>query len=117
MTATAYRDDQLLIDLVFQKLNYVNQVIYFSDSQKALEYLEARPEMPFLILSDINRPKLDGFALRHAIHADAQLRAKCIPYLFISTGVSEQMVLDAYGLSVQGFFIKNPSFTEIVKTI
>jgi CheY-like chemotaxis protein len=110
-------DDQLLLALVFQKLNYPNQVVYFLDGEQALDYLETSNEVPFIILSDINMPKLDGFALRQKIHVDAQLQLKCIPYLFFSTGVSQQMVIDAYSLSVQGFFIKQTSFAELEKTI
>ncbi|NEU70191.1 response regulator [Spirosoma agri] len=110
-------DDQLLLSLVFQKLGYPNKIVYFPDGQQALEFLETTTESPFLILSDINMPKLDGFALRQKIHVDAQLQVKCIPYLFFSTGVSQKMVIDAYSLSVQGFFIKQTSQAELEKTI
>jgi CheY-like chemotaxis protein len=110
-------DDQILLELVFKKLKYPNNVIYFVDGQQALNFLEATAEIPFLILSDINMPKLDGFALRQKVHIDAQLKLKCIPYLFFSTGVSQQMVIDAYSLSVQGFFIKPATLVQLEKTI
>ncbi len=110
-------DDQLLLEVVFQKLAYPNKILYFLDGQQALDYLDKTEEMPFLILSDINMPKLDGFALRDKIHMDAQLKVKCIPYLFFSTAVSQQMVIDAYSLSVQGFFVKQTSMAELEKTI
>ncbi|MFD2937806.1 response regulator [Spirosoma flavum] len=32
--------------------------------------------MPFLILSDINMPKLEGFALQENVHNDARLKLK-----------------------------------------
>ncbi|GAB3949483.1 response regulator [Spirosoma harenae] len=110
-------DDKILFELVFKKLAYPNKVHYFPDGQEALDFLEQTAEVPFLILSDINMPKLDGFALRQKIHVDAQLRLKCIPYLFFSTGVDQRTVIDAYSLSVQGFFIKPTSFAELEKTI
>ncbi|SFD11651.1 response regulator [Spirosoma endophyticum] len=110
-------DDQLLLEVVFQKLGYPNKVVYFLDGQQALDYLNKTEEVPFLILSDINMPKLDGFALRDKIHMDAQLKVKCIPYLFFSTAVSQQMVIDAYSLSVQGFFVKQVSMDELEKSI
>ena len=110
-------DDRLLLNLVFQKLAYPNKIIYLPDGQQALDFLETTSEMPFLILSDINMPKLDGFALRQKVHVDAQLQLKCIPYLFFSTAVSQQMVIDAYSLSVQGFFIKQTTFSELEKTV
>lgn len=102
---------------MFQKLAYSNQVIYFLDGQAALDYLDQTDEVPFLILSDINMPKLDGFALREKLHNDARLRLKCIPYLFFSTAVSQQMVIDAYSLSVRGFFSKKITRNKLEKTI
>lgn len=110
-------DDQLLLEQVFKKLAYPNKIIYFLDGEAALEYLNRTNETPFLILSDINMPKLDGFALREKLHNDAALQTKCIPYLFFSTAVSQQMVIDAYSLSVQGFFVKQTSMQELQDTI
>lgn len=110
-------DDQELLAEVFHKLNYGNKVIFFSDGEKALEYLNKNTEPPFLILSDINLPKLDGIALRKKLKTDANLSNKCIPYLFFSTAVNQKTVIDAYSESVQGFFVKQSSMIELEKTI
>jgi CheY-like chemotaxis protein len=109
-------DQQILID-VFKNLNYPNEVICFPDGQKALDFLNGSDIIPFLILSDINMPKLNGFALRDKIKMDAKLQSKCIPYLFFSTETSLDAVVKAYSLSVQGFFIKQSKISEIEKTI
>ena len=97
-------DDQDFLTEVFQKLNYPNKIIFFNDSQKALDFLNRADTIPFLILSDINMPKLSGFELRNKLRVDAQLQLKCIPYLFLTTALNEQTVIDAYSASVQGFF-------------
>jgi CheY-like chemotaxis protein len=110
-------DDQELLVEVFKKLNYSNEIIFFLDSQKALDFLNRTDITPFLILSDINMPKLDGFALRNKIYTDAQLQLKCIPYLFFSTASTQKAVIDAYSMSVQGFFIKQNTMAELEKTI
>jgi CheY-like chemotaxis protein len=110
-------DDRLLLEEVFGKLEYPNQVMYFPDGQSALDFLNQTNITPFLILSDINLPKLDGFALRSKIRMDAQLQIKCIPYLFFSTASSQRAVMDAYSLSVQGFFVKQSKMSEMEKTI
>ena len=109
-------DQEILLD-VFQKLDYPNEIIFFLDSEEALAYLNRTDITPFLILSDINMPKLDGFALRTKIYTDAQLQLKCIPYLFFTTASSQKAVVDAYSMSVQGFFIKNTKMAELEKTI
>lgn len=110
-------DDRLLLKEVFAKLDYPNEIIYFPDGQEALDFLNTTNINPFIILSDINLPKLDGFALRSKIRMDAQLQIKCIPYLFFSTASSQRAVIDAYSLSVQGFFVKQNTFAELEKTI
>lgn len=110
-------DDQEMLQDIFSKLNYPNPIRFFADGQQALDYLNETEEIPFLILSDINLPKLDGFALRNKIKMDAKLQLKCIPYLFFSTALSQRAVIDAYSSSVQGFFVKQSSMAELEKTV
>ena len=78
-------DDQEFLTEIFQKLNYQNKILFFFDGQEALDHITATDELPFLILSDINMPKLNGFALREKLKTDSKLSNKCIPYLFFST--------------------------------
>jgi CheY-like chemotaxis protein len=110
-------DDKDFLTEIFQKLNYQNKILFFSDGQQALDYLNSSDELPFLILSDINMPKLNGFALREKLKTDSKLSNKCIPYLFFSTASNQKAVIDAYSLSVQGFFVKQNSMAELQKTI
>lgn len=111
------RDDQELLVEIFRELNYANEIIYFSDSDKALAYLNRREVQPFLILSDINMPRMNGFELRNRIFTNEQLTLKCIPYLFFTTGGDKKAVTDAYSMSVQGFFIKPQSMEKLKSTI
>ena len=106
-------DDKEILAEVFQKLNYSNEIIFFGDGQEALDFLNKTEVIPFLILSDINMPKLDGFGLRTKIRENEQLHTKCIPYLFLTTASTEQIVKDAYSVSVQGFFKKQSSMALI----
>ena len=110
-------EDQEILTEIFGNLNYRNEIIFFSDGGEALAYLDATEEAPFLILSDINMPKLNGFALREKLKNDRRLTNKCIPYLFFSTASDQKSVIDAYSQSVQGFFIKPNTMAELEKTI
>ena len=110
-------DDQEILKEIFQKLAYPNEVMFFTDGQDALNYLNQPSTLPFLILSDINMPKLNGFELRTKLKTDADLAVKCIPYLFFSTALNQKAVIDAYSMSVQGFFVKENSMKELEKTI
>jgi CheY-like chemotaxis protein len=89
-------DDQLLLEDVFISLNYINRHVYFSDRQSALEYLKKTSSVPFLILSDMSMPKLDGFELKTKLHTEAELQRKCIPHLFFSIAASQRKWLSKY---------------------
>ena len=110
-------DDQLMLDEIFKSLNYDNDVVFFADGNAALEYLNKTDIIPFLILSDINMPKINGFELRSKVHTNEQLHVKCIPYLFFTTSANKKSVIDAYAMSVQGFFVKQNKLAEMEKTI
>jgi CheY-like chemotaxis protein len=110
-------DDQLLLDETFKILNYPNKVIFFSDGYEALAFIQKTDSNPFIILSDINMPKIDGFELRKKIHNNEELKIRCIPYLFFTTGAQRKAVYDAYSMSAQGFFIKPHSMKELENII
>jgi len=110
-------DDQDILAEIFKELNYKNKLIFFGDSVKALEYLTDTDNEPFLVLSDINMPKLNGMELREKIHNNEELRLKSIPYLFFTTSAEQDHVIDAYSRSIQGFFIKPSSYDKLKKII
>ncbi len=106
-------DDQEMIFSIFLDLNIANQIIFFNDGAPALEYLEKPDNEPFLILSDINMPKLSGFEVRERVFTNKELSKKCIPYIFFTTAVNKTMVSNAYASSAQGFFVKPVSYTAL----
>lgn len=110
-------DDQEILCEIFKKLDYKNEIKFFYDGHEAFDYLMASQNKPFLILSDINMPKLNGFELRDKIHNNEELRLKCIPYLFFTTSASQKAVIDAYSKSAQGFFVKPNSYDRLERTI
>jgi CheY-like chemotaxis protein len=110
-------DDQEILTEVFKELDYKNEIIFFGDGEKALEYLTSTKVEPFIIFSDINMPRLSGMELREKVHENEDLRLKSIPYLFFSTSAEQHHVVDAYSKSIQGFFVKPSSYSEIKEVI
>lgn len=111
------QEDQLIMNEVFRHLNYPNRVIFFSEGNTAVEYLNTTDERPFIILSDINMPGMNGFEIRNKICENDRLSAKCIPYLFFTTSADKKAVAQAYDMSVQGFFIKPATMSELESTL
>ena len=110
-------DDQELLTEIFGTLNYPNKLIFFRDGYQALDYIIKTDVRPFMILSDINMPGMNGIELRRKIHNNEALRLKCIPYLFFTSGANRQAVYDAYAISAQGFFIKPNRMEDLKNTI
>lgn len=110
-------DDRYLLADVFRELDFPNEIKFFHNGTEALTYLKQCDNNPFLILSDVNMPGLDGFELRRIIRQDTTLAEKCVPYLFFSTYVSEKVVTQAYLMSVQGFFVKPNTYERLKATM
>lgn len=110
-------DDQEMLVEIFKELDYKNELVFFGDSIKALEYLTNTEIEPFLVLSDINMPKLNGMELREKVHNNEDLRLKSIPYLFFSTSAEQKHVIDAYSRSIQGFFVKPTTYDKLKQVI
>ncbi|MCF0051533.1 response regulator [Dyadobacter chenwenxiniae] len=111
------KDDQFVLEEVFGELGYPNKRMYFSSGLKALDFLYSTSDRPFLIISDINLPELNGLELRSKIQQDADLNLKCIPYIYFTTALNQQVVIDAYSTSAQGFFVKPGTYEEIKEAI
>jgi CheY-like chemotaxis protein len=110
-------DDQMMFRDIFNTLKVQNQVYYFDNGEDAYAFLTSSGEQPFLILSDINMPKLNGFELRKKVHNNEQLRLKCIPYLFFTTSSEQKAVIEAYSKSIQGFFVKPSQYPELQRVV
>ena len=110
-------DDQEVLMEIFSTLGYKNKLEFFTDGHKALDFLNLTDVHPFLILSDINMPRINGFELREKVFTNMQLQTKCIPYLFFTTSATKKSVTDAYAMSVQGFFTKPNTMQELESTI
>lgn len=110
-------DDQEMFAEIFNSLKICNKIIFFGNGEEALRFLEQPNIEPFLILSDVNLPKLNGFELRERIFTNKELSKKCIPYIFFTTSASKDAVTNAYAISAQGFFIKPSSFKELEEDV
>lgn len=109
--------DQVILTEIFEEINYDNDLIFFTDSILALNYLTDTAIEPFLVISDIRMPKLNGMELREKITNNEDMRLKTIPYLFFSTNAEQRDVINAYSRSIQGFFVKPIEYDKLKNLI
>jgi CheY-like chemotaxis protein len=109
-------DDTLcLIGLnrAFKAAKIANPVSFAHDGIEALEMLRGthgRPRLPrpYLILLDLNMPRMDGIELLHELRKDEELK-KSIVFIMTTSSADEDKV-KAYNLGVAGYILKtNPA--------
>jgi DNA-binding NarL/FixJ family response regulator len=100
-----------------KELKLTNKLIFFHTADELLHELKNNSTVPFIIISDINLPKIDGFQLRQKILEQTEVTDKSVPFIFWSTTASEAQIKKAYDLSAHGFFLKGRSYKEIKEGI
>jgi CheY-like chemotaxis protein len=111
-------DDQEVIEGAIRDLGISNEIVFLNDGDEGLVYLKTTQANPFLILSDINMPRMDGIEFKRQIDGDPVLRMKNIPFVFFTTSESITPLTEAYtNLTVQGYFQKGYTYEDIVSAI
>jgi CheY-like chemotaxis protein len=106
-------DDCLLLEEIFRDLGVHNELKFFTNGQQLLSYLSDTQDQPFLIMSDINMPVMNGLELKNRINQDDHLKKKAIPFVFLTNSDSKLDLSQAYDLMVQGYFKKENSIEKL----
>lgn len=109
-------DCQFYKDAIVQ-LNIKNKIIIFNEGKALIQYLETTSTKPFIILSDINLPGMNGMQVKNEIDADPFLKSKAIPFIFISCAPNYQSIDTAYKAGIQGYFTKPVSLKEVAEQL
>ena len=111
------KDDEDLIREAFNELGIKNELRFFSSGEGVLNELNNNSTVPFVIISDVNLPRMSGFELREKVLNESSIRDKSIPFIFWTTSASEAQVKRAYDLSAHGFFLKGRTYNELKNKI
>jgi CheY-like chemotaxis protein len=106
-------DDSELLNDAWKELGFKNELKFFENGEDVLRYLKNETVVPFLIISEFNLPKMNGFELKRKLMDEEYTNYKSIPFVFLSTSVSQQQLQEAYQLCTNGFFIKEASFEAL----
>jgi two-component system chemotaxis response regulator CheY len=89
------------------------QVLQAEDGVHGLEVLEG--QLPDVIVTDINMPRLDGYGFIEGVRADPRYRA--IPILVLSTESSTEKKMRARDAGATGWIVKPFSPEKLVDAI
>ncbi len=110
-------DDDVHEHIMFKKAlsKYCdNEVVSSYDGDEAFEFLKENKAPIFIIICDINMPKINGLELKRLIEGTPELKLKAIPFIFHSTQDSSIVVKEAYALGFQGFVKKSDDITKSI---
>lgn len=108
-------EDQELMLLSLEEVGNSNEVKVFQSAEAALEFLYSAEQPPFMIVSDINMPKMNGIEFKKEIDNCNILRQQCIPFVFLTT--STRFVDETCSLNIQGYFEKGNSLDDLNETM
>src|SRR5689334_5196859 len=83
-----------------------NQIVFAANGEEALEKIRENRENIFLIISDINMPRINGLELKRIIEGTPELKLCAIPFIFHSAHDNPLVVKEAFSMGIQGFIKK-----------
>jgi CheY-like chemotaxis protein len=98
----------------FAKLKIANPLVVASDGVDALDKLAELPR-PYLIICDINMPRMNGIELLRRIRQSDDYRDSIV--FMLTTSNDEQDKIDAYDLNVAGYMLKSDMGTSFQRAI
>ncbi len=117
VTILLVEDDEVDIKALkwaFEKLKVANPLVIARDGVEALEVLKDLPR-PYLIITDINMPRMNGIELIRKVRQSPELRDAIV--FVLTTSNDEQDKIDAYDLNVAGYMLKTDMGTSFSRAI
>ena len=117
------RQDEMMILRVLKKINLANGVDVVRDGQQALDYLfregefagRAGPDLPTVVLLDVNLPRVSGLEVLERLRADP--RTRLLPIVILTSSDEERDRLRSYEHGANSFVRKPLVFTEFAETV
>lgn len=115
--------DAMGIERALLKLKLHNTLVRAVDGIDALEYLRGengknKIARPFIMLLDLNMPRMNGLELLEAMRGDPELSESVV--IVLTTSASEKDMTEAYDNNVAGYIVKSElenSFLGVLELI
>jgi CheY-like chemotaxis protein len=105
-------DEFVLFKRVFATFSD-NEIKYAANGEAGLKLVHEHKDNIFMIISDINMPVLNGLELKRMIEGTPALKIKSIPFVYRTTHNNVVVIKEAYGLGIQGLFIKSAELKDL----
>jgi CheY-like chemotaxis protein len=108
--------DVMTVKRALRDVHVTNQLVHTGNGEEALEYLRNESNRkPYVILLDLNMPKMNGIEFLKTIKSDEIL--KKIPVVVLTTSKDEHDIAESFKLGVAGYMVKSVDYESSVETI
>jgi CheY-like chemotaxis protein len=106
-------DDREILEDAWRELEFKNPLKFFKNGEDVISHLKKEPTVPFLIISEFDLPKMNGYELKKKLLEHKSTNFKSIPFVFLSASASQHHIEKAYDVCTNGYFIKEASFEKL----
>ena len=108
--------DARAVKRALEELKSPKHLVHLRNGSEALDYLRSDLNtLPFLILLDLNMPRMDGHAFLKTIKSDKDLQV--IPVIVLTTSGDIKDIDKSFHASVAGYMTKPVQYEEFVEKI
>lgn len=111
--------DYMAVERAMQKMRLLNPLVRARDGQTALDMLKSgEVQGAFIILLDLNMPRMNGLEFLAALRADPHLSSSVV--FVLTTSRSDEDKVAAYSFNVAGYLVKhniNEEFSNIINML
>lgn len=108
------RVDAMTVKRAIRQIKMPHPLIHAENGEEALEYLNnPSNEKPWIILLDLNMPKMNGIEFLQVAKKDDSL--KSIPVIVLTTSKEQQDRIESFKFGVAGYMIKPVDYSQFVE--
>jgi CheY-like chemotaxis protein len=108
--------DAMTVKRAMRDLRITNDLVHAVNGEDAIKYLtDPEKEKPFLILLDLNMPKMNGVEFLKSIKTMSEL--KTIPVIVFTTSKEKQDIIESFQLGAGGYMTKPVDYIKFVDVI
>ena len=108
--------DAMTVRRALKEISVTNPLNVVYNGEQAITFLqENQNEKPFIILLDLNMPRLNGIEFLKELKQNDEF--KRIPVIVLTTSTEEQDKVDSYDFGASGYIRKPLDYKKFVETL
>jgi CheY-like chemotaxis protein len=108
--------DAMTVKRAMRDLQVNHSVIHSVNGEEAMKYLTSPDtEKPFVILLDLNMPKMNGIEFLKVMKTYPEL--KTIPVIVLTTSKEQRDILGSFELGASGYMVKPVDYSKFVEIL